>query len=287
MTRFDVPDTVIGDRGRRVRCARCGHAWYHDPWRHDSITHDDEIPLEMDPVKTSGASSEVMLDNILDDDEETPSFAQPDSSKEAEEENDGADTFTDSVSKEPPGSQDDPFAKIAELMSSTAPDPIPDAFATPYAMTHHRRGGGVLWILGVILFLVVVVGTLWLEQDWVITHYPATAAYYESLNLRSSATGAGLAFRTYHADRLSQEGNESLVVEGIIENITNSKRNVPMLRLALWDNDVLVQQKFITPPQPSLDPRGSVGFRITLDQPNPSATRFDVTFTSAKPNSER
>jgi hypothetical protein len=31
-----------------------------------------------------------------------------------------------------------------------------------------------------------------------------------------------------------------------------------------------------------LDAHGSVGFRITLEQPDPSASRFEVTFASAR-----
>ena len=36
-------------------------------------------------------------------------------------------------------------------------------------------------------------------------------------------------------------------------------------------------------PETALEPRGTVGFRITLDQPDPHASRFEVTFAPNKP----
>jgi hypothetical protein len=47
----------------------------------------------------------------------------------------------------------------------------------------------------------------------------------------------------------------------------------------------LLQEKIINPPQPTLDVHGTVGFRITLPQPDANASRFEVTFTAPKAGS--
>ena len=38
----------------------------------------------------------------------------------------------------------------------------------------------------------------------------------------------------------------------------------------------------VDPPQPKIEPKGTVSFRINLEQPDAHASRFEVTFTAPK-----
>lgn len=183
-----------------------------------------------------------------------------------------------------PGEEEDPFAKISELMMSSMPEPIPDVFATaPARPVSRRKGAAGLWLL----LLVVLVAGLgvagYFLQDAVIEMVPAAARYYEQLGIRNGAVGAGLAFRNCSSERVDQGGTEVLIVRGVIANTTEQARDVPLLRLALYNDQVFLQEKIFSPPQAGLDGHGTVGFRITMDQPDANATRFEVTFTAAKP----
>ncbi|MDR3441161.1 DUF3426 domain-containing protein [Telmatospirillum sp.] len=179
---------------------------------------------------------------------------------------------------------EDPFAKISELMMSTAPEPIPDVFATtPPKPASRRKGAAGLWLLVVALLIAGVGAGLYFLQDKVIDQVPEAAKYYEQLGIRNEVIGAGLTFRNYNSERLVQDANEVLIVRGVIANTTDQPREIPLLRLALYNNQSLLQEKIISPPQANLDARGTVGFRITLDQPDASASRFEVTFAAAKP----
>jgi hypothetical protein len=192
----------------------------------------------------------------------------------------------ESPGEETPQSEDeeDPFAKISELMMSSAPEPIPDVFASaPAKPAVRRKGAAGLWLLLAVLLTGSTGAGLYFLQDKVIDRWPEAARYYDEFGLRNEVVGAGLTFRNYNSERLVQDANEVLIVRGVIANTTEQPHEVPLLRLALYNNQTLLQEKIISPPQTTLDAHGTVGFRITLDQPDANASRFEVTFTAAKP----
>ncbi len=182
------------------------------------------------------------------------------------------------------GGDEDPFAKISELMMARPPEPIPDVFATPVPRPAPRRKGAAgLWLLLVLLLAFGAAAVFYFLQDRIIDHWPDSARIYDGLGIRNEVVGAGLAFRNYNSERLVQDDKEVLVVRGVIANTTEQAHEIPLLRLALYNNQALLQEKIISPPQTTLDAHATVGFRITLDQPDANATRFEVTFTAPKP----
>ena len=181
----------------------------------------------------------------------------------------------------PQNEDEDPFARIAELMMGSSPDAIPDVFAapTPPKPVTRRKGTAVLWLLLVILLIGSAGAGLYFFQEQVIEQFPQAGKFYEQLGVRNEVVGAGLIFRNYNSERLVQDQNEVLIVRGVIANTTDQPREIPPLRLALYDNQKMLQDKVINPPQTSLEAKGTVGFRITLEQPDPHAGRFEVTFS--------
>jgi len=294
-TNFSVPEAALGTRGRTLRCARCGHKWHQLP-----PYVEDEVPLEMPakaPLKKAAPAARPSV------------FEPPVEDKEFEESSGGglpgfnlnfggdgasfsfgasggADSYSDNLEEEdpsgPPEEIDDPFAHIAELMGAS-PEPIPDVFASPPPKPKPRRKGGAgLWVLVIMILLAAAGFGLYQLQEFVVDLIPGSAQVYEELGLRSEVVGAGLIFRNYSSERMVQENSEVLVVRGVIANSTDAIKEIPLLRLALYNDKTLLQKKIISPPQQALDARGSVGFRITLEQPDPSANRFEVTFASAR-----
>jgi hypothetical protein len=181
---------------------------------------------------------------------------------------------------------EDPFAHIADLLRNSTPDTIPDVFIAPKPPkpVRRRKGAAALLLLFIIILLCAAGVGLYVFQDRVIDEYPDAADYYEQIGLRNKVVGAGLAFRNTKAERLVQDQSEVLIVRGVIANTTDQPREIPLLRLALTNAaKESLQEKIISPPQTALEPHGTVGFRITLDQPNPNASNFDVSFVPAKP----
>ncbi len=177
-----------------------------------------------------------------------------------------------------------PFDRIAEMMMEQPPAPVPDLFGNSDMEKEPKRRRGTFGLIALVVVIVVVAAGIigYFAQDKIINSYPAAAQYYDKLNVRNEVVGAGLAFRDVSSERTKQDNNEVLVVRGVIANANDQERPIPPLRLVLYDGQTQVQEKVIDPPQAKLDSKGTVGFKITLEQPDPHATRFEVTFEAAK-----
>ena len=226
----------------------------------------------LDREFTIGADSRRPTRDIVADDEPTPPREAP--TLAAEEA---------APSRSTAAEEEDPFARIGELMMRSSPQPIPDVFASPpRRQPQPRRGGLVLWLVLFVLLLASAGVGLYYFQDRVIDEYPEAAQIYEKVGLRNEVVGVGLEFRNYNSERMVQDNTEVLIVRGVIANTTALPREIPSLRLALYEGQNQLQEKIISPPQTRLDAHATVGFRITLEQPNPNANRFEVTFTAPR-----
>ncbi len=277
-SKFKVPDIAIGPTGRMVRCSRC-----HDKWRQMPETGQKGGGSMAAPAPAPAAA---LADALAAG--ESPGWQEPpppDSPEEASVANDLLAQAMEDEARETADSGGNPMDRIAEMMMEAPPAPIPDVFASPVDEPEEprRRGAVGLWLILILLVLVIAGGVLFLFQDRVIERWPAAARYYEMAHLRNQVVGADLKFRDYSSERLVQNGTEVLVVRGVIANNADKPRQIPYLRLALYDGKTLLQETVIDPPQPTLDAQGTIGFKITLDQPDPHASRFEVTFVQAKP----
>jgi hypothetical protein len=244
----------------------------------------DEIPLEM--PSSRGVHQGTLADRLFGDQGEPGDAARrpAEALPLAEPPNFGS-TAPESRGEGQANEEEDPFAKISELMMSSTPEPIPGVFASSPKPRARRRGGVGLVATLIVLLLVSAGLALYFLQDMVIDKWPEMAEVYDSLHVRDEVIGAGLSFRNYSSERLMEDKNEVLIVRGVIANTTDKPRDIPLLRLALYNDQKLLQEKIINPPQQTLDVRGTVGFRITLPQPDANASRFEVTFTAPKAGS--
>jgi predicted Zn finger-like uncharacterized protein len=287
-TNFKVPEASLG---RTMKCARCGHLWKASasaasaPARKAApaakpapraptpafSAFEDEIPLESPPTRQTKSKPDPVFDDFPEDD---PAMAEM-----------NALGFTgeggDRVEEE---DEDDPFSRMSDLMQARHPESMPDVFSPPRPKRPlpRRQGAFILW--GVLLILVLAGAALGLYffQDKLIDHWPSLSKYYEQVGARRDEIGAGLSFRNYNSERLVQDNNEVLIVRGVIANGTEQKHDIPLLRLALYKGTEMLQEKVVSPPQATLDGKSTVGFKVTLEQPHPEATRFEVTFIAPK-----
>ena len=303
-TNFKVPEAALG---RAMRCARCGHVWREGA---SAMAHAPEPAYAPVP-----AMADTMADVMPFDAEPEPDFTAPAPSSYS--------PFDDEIPLESPGSdykepapdpvfeamlendpvlaeidklgfagegndldedEDDPFAKMSELMNARHPEAMPDVFspARPKKPLPRRKGAFLLWVVGAITVLVATGLGLYFFQDRLIDRWPGMSKFYETVGLPRDEVGADLSFRNYNSERLVQDNNEVLVVRGVIANGAEQKREIPLLRLALYNGTALLQEKIISPPQATLDGKATIGFKVTLDQPDVNATRFEVTFIAPK-----
>ena len=269
--RYQVPDMVVGMKGRTMRCANCQHQW-PQPFvasQPEARQKRPEARMVTDPPRQR-APEPVMATTFetdergIEDDLLAAAMRQEETGDEGAEEG-GAN----------------PFDSIAQMMMEQPPAPIPDMFANATGERRPRRRGAlILALVAVVLVVAVVGGAAYFLQDRLINKYPAAAEIFDKAHLRNEVVGAGLEFRGVGAERNQQDGHEVLVVRGVIANTTDNSRSIPPVRLALYDGQNLVQEKVIDAPQPKIDGKGTASFRVALDLPDPHASRFEVTFSA-------
>jgi len=91
--------------------------------------------------------------------------------------------------------------------------------------------------------------------------------------------GLGLTFSDVTPERVARDGNEVLILRGIINNTTQRRRDVPDIRMVLRNKGGdPVGGTVIEPPVETLKPGGTVGFRGELTSIPQNAHRYTVNF---------
>ena len=294
-TNFKVPESALG---RTMKCARCGHVWRATAAAPSPVSapapakksappaakpaprapspafaaFEDEIPLESPPTRPAKSKPEPDFDDFPSDD---PAMAEMSALGFTGE---GGEAFQED-------DEDDPFSKMSDLMMARQPETMPDMFSPPKPKKPlpRRQGALILWLVLAVLLLSGAATGLYFFQDKLIDHWPGLSKIYEMIpGARHDEVGAGLSFRNYNSERLVQDNNEVLIVRGVIANGTERAHDIPLLRLALYKGTEMLQEKVVSPPQATLDGHATVGFKVTLEQPHPEATRFEVTFVAPK-----
>lgn len=285
-TQFTVPDAAIKPEGRKLKCARCGHKWHFvpagdEPSATEPPATEPPVPA-FEPPPATAASAEgarpaepdqagggVLLPGFdlglgLDDADATLADTPLSPAMAA------ADTVIAPPSRPPEADLD---------ILDEIPDPIPRVFSEPPRTKPKRR-----W--GLALFLLLLPGGLagggYLFQERVVALWPPAAGYYEKLGLRREIVGAGLAFRNVLADRRMKDGRDVLVIRGVVANTVDKAVDLPLLRVSLYEQDRSIQEKVVPPPVVFLDPGATTSFSVGVEDVNPAATRFEVTFERPK-----
>ncbi|WP_142848989.1 DUF3426 domain-containing protein [Telmatospirillum sp. J64-1] len=322
-TQFSVPDTALGTKGRKMKCAKCGHVWHQAPL--NAAAPEEAEPAAVpqpepmaeamaepqaefardafatsDDLATSGYSEDsVQADDFRLDDlplEMPPSGDDPAEDKNTTEDfdfnldfGDGpeeSDEFSQSIA----GEGADKADELDLDLDLDGTDPLPEVFTTPQAATKSKaqdkgkKKGGLIAACVSVLLLGGAAAGAWFFQDQIVRAVPAAESLYRSAGLRQEQVGAGLRFQDFHPERVRQEGgSEVLVVRGVIANVTDRPRDLPLMRLALFDRSgTLLQEKVVRPPVPGLEAGATTTFRLSLDEPHPDSTRFEITFARAE-----
>jgi hypothetical protein len=194
----------------------------------------------------------------------------------------GASTQPDA---RPDTSADDGFgsAELDDLMSGDS-DPIPSMFARgddddDDAPTGRKSRAGV-WLLVAVLVLAGLAGAAWTFRERLVEAIPQLEQAFDSIGVPATPLGYGLMFRDVTSDLVDRGTGQMLVVRGFIANDSDKDRPVPFIRLALFDRTgALLDQIVAEPPQQTLGPDQTIGFRVQADNPSAATQRFTVDWT--------
>jgi hypothetical protein len=155
----------------------------------------------------------------------------------------------------------------------------------PAQSPNRRTSGGVIAALAVGAAMIVV-AVLILARDPIVTAVPGAAKIYGMVGLAGEELGAGLDIRDVSSTREPTGESETLVIEGVIANTSDGPRNIPLIRVALFDADnEELQFVTVSPDRLALPPGETVDFMARLENPAATARRIKVTFAPRDENS--
>lgn len=150
-------------------------------------------------------------------------------------------------------------------------EPVEGAHVQIRDMADQRRRNKRLMGISFIWFMtiaVLAIGALFAFQNRqkIVESLPGTASIYKSLGINVKTVG--LEFEDPTVRQMLVNGDNTLIIEGHIVNITDETRSIPLLELSIVtkDGDV-VANWVIEPPQSTLEAEGRIPY--TAEYPNP------------------
>ncbi|MBF0268596.1 MAG: DUF3426 domain-containing protein [Alphaproteobacteria bacterium] len=307
-----MADHLIGTTGRSVRCAKCGHKWHQMPEGMEGMAPPPasppvqkrpapaaqpaprpaamkgqtpsplpklgDIPLEM-PAKSGGGLAAMMSDAETDD---VDLAAALDRVAGVVAEADSHHTF-DSVGSKKATGDESSGQDLPDDFDFGDAEPIPEVFSRGAAPAKQpgKRGlfGGLIILLGFILFLGGLAAGAYFLRSQIVELWPDAAIFYEEVGIEAEALGSGLKFRNVTSERVMENNVEILVVRGVVANVSDKTRDLPLVKLSLYDSaNLVVQEKIMPPPERTLAANESTGFKVNVESPAAAARRFEVTF---------
>lgn len=167
------------------------------------------------------------------------------------------------------------------------PDPIPQVYSPSESGDDEpgkKRSVIKMIGIGVGVVLIAVLGGGYFARDIVISMVPAAKGVYEMIGL-GEKLGAGLAIQDTKPVPGTQGGKSILTVKGVIANVSDKERPVPMIKVVLKDaRENAVQTTIAAPLRNRLPAHKKMRFNITISDPSPLARRIEVEF--AKPGAK-
>jgi hypothetical protein len=98
-----------------------------------------------------------------------------------------------------------------------------------------------------------------------------------------SQIGEGLDIQNVKSVRKDVSGVDILMVNGVVANTSNEERQVPMIKVVLYDSSEKEVEKTIVAPLKNILKAGAkIRFSAKLSKPSSLARRMEVTFTETK-----
>ncbi|MBN2751192.1 MAG: zinc-ribbon domain-containing protein [Rhodospirillaceae bacterium] len=313
-TKFSIADAVLGERGRKVRCFKCGHAWHQMP---EAAAPNMPPPLAVEPMETPAetppvrrpAQQPLMPPTPTVDTSRVPLESDPIGGvdriptprrdagpfpMDSETDDAVADTAKDfdipnivppddlsalsatrSIDDGPSGNTVD----VDALLDARAED-IPKVFANRIQAEEKKS----VW--GLLVFLILLLGGigagLWFARLQIVQRFPGAAPLYKAIGVPMEILGDSLEFRGVTSEMVKEGKLSVLLVRGVIANVASTDRPVPLLRLVLLDTgDGVIQESYAKPRKDALSGGAQIGFQIRMEDPSAAAVRYEVTFAEA------
>ncbi len=314
-TKFTIADGLLGERGRKVRCFKCGHTWHQMPER---SAPEAAAPLSAEPAEVpppppapprrpaqpplmpptaTMTPSSVPLESEPTAGADRAPLVQPDPG-DLPMDSDlpaGAAKSIDDFEIPNVAPPDDPAALAGtqsaddadttntvdvDALLNSKPEDIPKVFAKRIRADEKKSPVGR--IVFFLLFLAGVAATLWFGRMQIVGRFPDAARFYKMAGLPIELLGDGLEFRGVTSEMVREGKLSVLLVRGVVANVVTEDRPVPLLRLVLLDTGGgVIQESYAKPRKDTLSGGAQIGFQIRMEDPSAAAVRYEVAFAEA------
>lgn len=254
-TRYVVADAAVSDEGRTVRCANCGHEWHQNPRKaRPAHTYTDNAP-DLD----FGADEN---EQAVEEDTE-PDFAKELEAKMLEEES--GNDIPDSVK---------PDGRVTISNVEHEEDTSWKVFAYGYAAAA--------------ALFVVIIATLVIMKDTVVSAWPATALAYQAIGADVNFPGEGLIFDRVMAEVERTEDGGQLNFSGSVINLKSSNIKIPPIEVSLKTSNGQKEDSWIIHPEKTvLLGEETMDFQQQRPFTKWDATAMTLTFLAVAPKGEK
>lgn len=156
--------------------------------------------------------------------------------------------------------------------------PIPPGSNLPAILSRRRRVDRVGWVM-LAVFIAVVVGGGLGAREQIVAAWPPSERLYDAIGLGLAPQDLGLDLLNVEYRSLTEGEVTLLIVEGEILNRARQSRTVPLIRVALMDEDQREIESWTVPTEKAeLAPEETTRFSMRLRSPPNEALSLSVSF---------
>ncbi|PHS24033.1 MAG: hypothetical protein COA84_10020 [Robiginitomaculum sp.] len=260
-THYNVDAKTLGQSGREVRCASCGHKWFAS-----ADDAQDEAVAPPPPEDEAPAEESSGDDAPLDD----------------------FDAVTDEVSEEVEAVADTPSDENEE---ETSPDPSEEKDENPPpahkayrdklgAKARRKRlfmtlgaWGGVFITLALLTLIAVSF------RNSIVSAIPRTAGFFNAIGKPADIWGVEI--RNLKSERVREKGEDILRISAEVYNPGEKSRPAPLVRISLRDEtDEEIHAWTVALGLEELPAKTGASFVTTVTNPPPRAVNLGFDFTN-------
>lgn len=283
---YNIADKLIGAKGRKVKCAKCGYTWtqtlYAEEKNNDKKSNVNEEQTlqaeqfqEQEEIKSKGLnwiveeSTIKKEDNVkkIKENREQEINSLKESNEEDNEQN--SDKSLETI-------EENIEINLKFLQEEPEIYDIPELPKDEVALLIDKNKKALKKRLKLIL-TVIIISIIWFGRFQIVKHFSPARYFYDFWHINSVKVGEGLEFRNVTRKNIYENDKLFLEIRGYVFNVSIEDRVVHNIEIQLYDeNGNFLQKENFEPNILKLKPTFSVPFVIKLPSP-PEKTAYIVT----------
>jgi predicted Zn finger-like uncharacterized protein len=275
---YAVDVAVFGARARVVQCSACHYRWSQSPI-YDRQAESAENPATFSQ-RIDADDSPAMPESVPEE-AAGPTASSPCRWPDSIESGIAAAEAANPGSGDLRTSEPGPPAYAPEKTAAECEPPASDSSQGELAAPHRRRRRALVAACAAMATVLSLTALLILLRGPVLSAIPNAAGVYELIGLAPEPLGRGLEIRDVASVRDRVDGQEVLMVTGIIANVAGSRELLPPVRVTLYDTaDEELQSVTVPHALDRLDASQTLRFEATIPAPRPEARLLRVGFVA-------